>query len=146
MEDALAEVRQVLDVTRVVLAAGGVVRRRDADGMVRVALVHRPKYDDWTLPKGKLGDGEADEDAAVREVLEETGMRSALDEELPTVRYVDHHGRDKRVRYWAMRSLGGSFEPNDEVDELRWATIDEALELLTYEHDRTVLRAVRAAT
>jgi 8-oxo-dGTP pyrophosphatase MutT (NUDIX family) len=129
-------------VSGVVRAAGGVIRRPGADGTVRIAVVHRPRYDDWTLPKGKLLHGESDEDAARREVHEETGMRCALDDELPAVQYVDRHGRRKRVRYWTMRPLGGSFEPNREVDELRWVTISEALDLLSYEHDRRMLGAV----
>jgi 8-oxo-dGTP pyrophosphatase MutT (NUDIX family) len=142
VEGALAEIRPVLDVSGVVRAAGGVIVRPDADGIVRIAVVHRPRYDDWTLPKGKLLDGEADEEAARREVLEETGIRCELEDELPTVRYVDRRGRRKRVRYWTMRPLDGSFEPNDEVDEVRWPTIGEALDLLSYERDRRMLRTI----
>ena len=83
-----------------VRAAGGVVWRRT--DTVEVLLVHRPRYDDWSMPKGKLDDGESFEDAAVREVEEETGIRAALGEDLGEVRYVDHKGRDKVVRWWAM--------------------------------------------
>ncbi|HEX8053666.1 MAG TPA: NUDIX hydrolase [Thermoleophilaceae bacterium] len=117
-----------------VLAAGGVVRR---DGLV--AVVHRPKYDDWTLPKGKLDEGESFEEAALREVEEETGLRCELGEELESTTYRDRHGREKLVRYWAMTPASGEFEPNREVDELRWVTPDEARALLTYERDRDVL-------
>ena len=118
-------------------AAGGVVVR---DG--QVALVHRPRYDDWTLPKGKLDRGESFEDAAMREVEEETGLRAHLVRELPATTYkVD--GRPKIVRYWLMGVDDESaFVPNDETDELRWVALDEALRLLTYDRDRDVLASV----
>ena len=119
---------------RQVRAAGGVLVR---DG--RVALVHRPKYDDWSLPKGKLNEGETWEDAAVREVREETGYNVALHDELSSVEYTDPKGRPKTVRYWRMEPLAGEFEPNDEVDELRWMTPDEAVERLSYDHDRELV-------
>ena len=117
-----------------VLAAGGVVRRGG-----RVALVHRPKYDDWSLPKGKLNDGESWEDAALREVREETGLSCALREELDSVEYTDPKGRPKTVRYWRMDPLAGEFAPNDEVDELRWLDPDDAARCLTYDHDRQLV-------
>jgi 8-oxo-dGTP pyrophosphatase MutT (NUDIX family)/phosphohistidine phosphatase SixA len=121
----------------VVRAAGGVVLR---DG--RVLLVHRPRYDDWTLPKGKADGDEADEDTAVREVLEETGVRAELVRELPGTEYVDSRGRPKRVRYWLMRPLEeNGFDPNDEIGDLRWATPAEARELLSYPRDLEPLRA-----
>jgi len=116
---------------RHVRAAGGVVVREG-----QVALVHRPKYDDWALPKGKLDPGESWEDAALREVHEETGYRCALREELGPVEYIDPKGRPKTVRYWRMDVLEGEFEPNAEVDELRWLGVDDPLECLTYDHDR----------
>jgi 8-oxo-dGTP pyrophosphatase MutT (NUDIX family) len=122
---------------RVIKAAGGVVMR---DG--RVALVHRPRYDDWTLPKGKLDPAESFEQAAVREVQEETGLRSRLVRELPPVTY-RVGTRPKIVRYWLMDvEHDGPFVPNDETDELRWVPVDEAMRLLTYDRDREVLRAV----
>ena len=102
-------------------AAGGAVVR---DGLV--AIVHRPRYDDWTLPKGKLDRGESFEEAALREVEEETGLRCRLGRELPSTSYTDHKGREKRVRYWLMEAEGGEFIPNDETDELRWLEPDEA--------------------
>jgi len=100
-------------VTDVVRAAGGVVEQ---DG--RVLVVHRPRYDDWTFPKGKALDGETDEACALREVEEETGLRCELGDELPATSYVDAKGRPKRVRYWRMQPLGGRFVPHDEVDEI----------------------------
>jgi 8-oxo-dGTP diphosphatase len=122
-----------------VRAAGGVVLRRE--GLrARVAVIHRPKYMDWSLPKGKLEPGEDWLDAALREVDEEIGWRSDALAELPPVAYRDRKGRTKLVRYWLMRPLEGAFEPHGEVDELRWLTRREATELLTYEHDRELVR------
>jgi 8-oxo-dGTP diphosphatase len=129
-------------VSEPVRAAGGLVRRDGPDGTVRYALVHRPRYDDWSFPKGKLLAGESDEAAALREVEEETGLRCELELELPSIEYRDRHGRPKVVRYWTMRPVDGSFTPNAEVDELRWALPDEALALLAYERDRELLRSV----
>ena len=104
--------------------------------------MHRPEYDDWSLPKGKAHDGETDEDAALREVKEETGLRGDLLFELPSTRYRDGHGRPKVVRYWAMRPVGGEAAPATEVDELRWLPLDEAAEQLTWDGDRGVLAAL----
>ena len=111
-------------------AAGGVVRR---DG--RIAVVHRPRYDDWSLPKGKLDPGESWEQAALREVREETGLECELGKELSSTSYHDRKGRSKLVRYWLMEPVGGEFTPNDEVDELRWLTPAEAARVLTYPRD-----------
>jgi 8-oxo-dGTP diphosphatase len=121
-----------------VRASGGVVWRRTKEGAVEVALVHRPRYDDWSLPKGKLDQGEGWEDAAVREVEEETGLRCVLGEELEPVAYDDSKGRHKVVRYWLMeaRGEGAPFEPNDEVDELRWVPAPDAGAALSYPADR----------
>jgi 8-oxo-dGTP diphosphatase len=104
-----------------------------------VGVVHRPKYGDWTFPKGKLDPGEGFEGAALREVEEETGLRCELGDELPSTTYRDAKGREKLVRYWEMTPVAGEFEPNDEVDELRWVTPDEARRMLTYERDRELL-------
>ena len=120
-----------------VAAAGGVVLR---DG--EIAVVHRPRYDDWSLPKGKLDPGEGWEEAAVREVEEETGLRCELGAELAPARYRDRKGRDKLVRWWLMRPLEGEFTATDEVDELRWLDLEAALELLDYDHDRELVQAL----
>jgi 8-oxo-dGTP diphosphatase len=125
-----------------VRAAGGLVQRVDPDGVARVLVVHRPRYDDWSLPKGKAEPGESDEDCALREVEEETGLRCRLGRELASTRYVDRKGRSKQVRYWVMEVVGGEFAANDEVDELRWLTLDEARALLTYAHDRELVDGV----
>jgi 8-oxo-dGTP diphosphatase len=119
-----------------------VTRHRDSE--IEVLLVHRPRYDDWTLPKGKLLPGESDEEAALREVEEETGLRCELGSELATTEYVDSRGRPKIVRYWAMHPVSGLFRPHDEVDEVRWLPLDRARALLSYERDHAVLAAVRA--
>ena len=120
-------------------AAGGVVWRRGEKG-VEVALVHRPRYDDWSLPKGKLDRGEAWEAAAAREVEEEIGIRCDLGDELAPVGYTDHKGRSKVVRYWLMEAVGPhEFEPNDEVDEVRWLKGGKAVGRLSYPRDRDVL-------
>jgi 8-oxo-dGTP diphosphatase len=131
-----------VSVEDVVRAAGGVVVRGDGSER-QVALVHRPRYDDWSLPKGKLLDGEPEEEAAVREVWEETGLRCRLGPEIGAVTYADRFGRPKVVRYWAMSPEDGIFAPSDEVDELRWASFGDAEELLTYPHDRALLRAMQ---
>jgi len=124
-----------------VKASGGVVWRR-AGGGIEVALVHRPRYDDWSFPKGKLDPGESWEDAALREVEEEIGLRCRLGHELPPTGYRDNKGRAKVVRYWMMEPLDGAFEPSHEVDEVRWLAPADAHRLLTYEHDRELLREV----
>jgi 8-oxo-dGTP diphosphatase len=123
-----------------VLAAGGVVVRDDG----RVAVIHRPRYDDWSLPKGKLEDGESFEDGALREVFEETGIEGRITGELEPVSYVDRKGRDKLVRWYRMDVdvEPDEFVPNDEIDELRWLTPGEALRLVDYDHDRALLGTI----
>jgi 8-oxo-dGTP pyrophosphatase MutT (NUDIX family) len=118
----------------VVRAAGGLVHR---DG--EVLLVHRPKYDDWTFPKGKAEEGERDVDCAVREVREETGLLCAPERELAATEYLDAQGRPKRVRWWLMRPLEGAFEPHGEVDEIRWVDPTAAAALLSYARDLPLL-------
>jgi len=126
-----------------VRAAGGVVWRR-AGPRVEVLVVHRPRYDDWSLPKGKLEPGESFEQAARREVAEEAGVAVELGDELPSARYLDRKGRPKLVRYWAMRAVGDtSWRPTAEVDARRWVALDEAEDLLTYPHDRLLVRGLR---
>jgi 8-oxo-dGTP diphosphatase len=122
-----------------VRAAGGLVTRPAADG-VEVLVVHRPRYDDWSLPKGKAEPGEQDEETARREVEEETGYVCALGDELATVRYVDRRGRDKQVRYWHMTvEREVPWAPNDEVDGRRWCAPAQAATLLSYEEDRRLV-------
>lgn len=121
-----------------VLAAGGVVHRVGASG-TEVLVVHRSRYDDWSLPKGKLDPGESLAECAVREVAEETGKRCELGPQLIDVRYIDHRGRSKLVRYWSMTVLSQGHDADDEVDEMRWAPPVEARELVSYDHDRTVI-------
>jgi 8-oxo-dGTP diphosphatase len=129
-----------------VRAAGGLVRRRSEDGSDEVLVVHRPAYDDWSFPKGKLEDGEREEDAAVREVEEETGLRCRLERELATTRYRDGRGRPKTVRYWLMEPLSGTLAAANEVDDARFVPIDEARALLTYARDVELLVGLAGAT
>lgn len=114
--------------------------RHGAKGRLEVLVVHRPRYDDWSLPKGKLDAGESHRNAALREVAEETGLRCRAQQELRAVEYEDRKGRPKRVRYWAMVPIDGTFAPNDEVDEVRWLRADAAAALLTYGRDADVVR------
>lgn len=132
----------------IVRAGGGVVRRRGKNGTPEYAVVHRPRYDDWSLPKGKLDPGETDEEAALREVEEETGVRCTLGPELEATRYRDRNGRLKQVRYWLMEPVDGvtppRFRPNHEIDQLRWCSAADAGKLLTHDHDRTLIAEAEA--
>lgn len=121
-------------------AAGGVVWRVGGRG-VEVIVVHRPKYDDWSFPKGKLNPGESYEHGAVREVEEETGLRCVMGRELASVRYRDAKGRSKKVRYWEMTPTGGNFVPNAEVDEMRWLSLHETASALSHRYDLGVLES-----
>jgi 8-oxo-dGTP pyrophosphatase MutT (NUDIX family) len=132
-------------VAEVIRAAGGVVWRVQGHEL-QLAVIHRPAFDDWSLPKGKRdSDDVDDEHTALREVLEETGLRCSLGRELPTVAYVDRKGRDKTVRYWEMRPVADEgFEANLEVDAVRWVDVPTAFGLLSYASDRNVLEAFAA--
>ena len=138
MEGALVTETPFLDVTDVVRAAGGLVSR-NGDGGVDLVLVHRPAYDDWAFPKGKLDLGESEEEAALREVEEETGLRCRLGREVGLTRYHDSRGRPKTVRYWQMTPVGGALGAANEVDDARWVPLADAPDLLTYERDRELL-------
>jgi len=131
-----------VDVNGVVRAAGGIIVRSKPEGALELVIVHRPSYDDWTFPKGKLQAGEREEHTAIREVEEETGMRCRLERALGSTKYKDHRGRPKVVHYWVMRALAGHFRPSREVDELRWVSVRQASALLTYNHDRALLRGL----
>ena len=128
-------------------AAGAVVFRKNK-GVIEVLLVHRPRYDDWAYPKGKVDRGEHHTAAAQREVEEETGLRIRLMRPLITERYRVRTGM-KRVDYWVGRIAGSDdvsgYEPNDEIDQVRWVEVDAALRLLSYRNDRTMLRAALKA-
>ncbi|WP_227985179.1 NUDIX hydrolase [Nocardia spumae] len=132
-------------VTANIIAAGAVVWRRPAaGGPVEVALVHRPKYDDWSLPKGKLDPGETAMIAAVREVAEETGLHCRLGRYLGRVTYpVPGHRKLKRVDYWAATPVDGEFVTNSEVDQLRWHRVDRVMDELSYPMDRRIIRNFR---
>jgi 8-oxo-dGTP diphosphatase len=121
-----------------VLGAGGIVLRRGARGL-ELLLVHRPAYEDWSLPKGKLEPCEPACEAALREVEEETGLRCLLGREVGETRYLDSRRRPKQVRYWTMVAPGAEPVAANEVDEVRWATPAEAAEQLDYAHDRALL-------
>jgi 8-oxo-dGTP diphosphatase len=121
-------------------AAGGVVGRSRRPGLVEVAVIHRRASGDWTLPKGRLNAGETPDQAALREVKEETGLRCQLLRALGCTDYLDARGRRKVACYWLMRRLNGRFQPSDEVDDLRWLSFGRAAALLSSERDRAVLR------
>lgn len=125
-----------------VLAAGGVVWRRGRSGDVEVVLIHRPRYDDWSIPKGKLDPGETDERAALREVEEETTVVAELGPELPSTTYLDRSGKQKRVRYWAMTVVSGQPGADNEVDRAEWVSVADAVGRLSYERDIVVLEAL----
>jgi 8-oxo-dGTP diphosphatase len=128
----------------VVQAAGGLVIRRSGEHL-QIAVVHRPVQEDWSYPKGKLEAGETFEAAALREVHEETGLNCRLIRFLGHTEYVDRKGRPKAVAYWVMASEGGTFQPNEEVDEVRWLDVTEAAGLLSYERDRELLAVLVAS-
>lgn len=110
-----------------------------------VLVIHRPRYNDWSFPKGKTEPDDVDEEhTALREVREETGYWGTLGREIATTSYLDNRRRAKQVRYWEMAVVGGEFTPNREVDEARWLPVPDARELLTYPHDREVLDAFGA--
>jgi 8-oxo-dGTP pyrophosphatase MutT (NUDIX family)/broad specificity phosphatase PhoE len=143
--DLAAEAAAVALRGKVAVRAAGVVPWRPAaDGELEVALVHRPRYDDWSLPKGKLEPGEHPLAAAIREVAEETGLKVHLGRPLPT-QYYEAFGEAKEVRYWAGRAVGGGFVPGDEVDRLEWLSVAEARLRLTRLLDVGVLDAFAAA-
>jgi 8-oxo-dGTP diphosphatase len=121
-----------------VRAGGGIVARA-VHGGFQVAIVHRPRYDDWSFPKGKAKPDESELNCALREVEEETGLSCDAGPELSSTTYSDRFDRIKTVRYWAMRPHSGQFEPGDETDELRWLSPSEATSLLSYERDRNLL-------
>jgi 8-oxo-dGTP diphosphatase len=126
----------------VVQAAGCVLwRRSPSGGELEVCLVHRPKYDDWSHPKGKLKRGEDPLSGALREVEEETGYLAAPGTRLPTMEY-EANGRPKQVRYWAAEAVSGGFTPNHEVDRLLWLTPPAARDRLTQPRDRTLVDAL----
>jgi 8-oxo-dGTP pyrophosphatase MutT (NUDIX family) len=128
-------------VAGTVRAAGGAVAR-ERDGELEVLLIHRPRYGDWGFPKGKVEDGESEEDCALREVAEETHLSCRLERELGSIRYTDARGREKTVRYWAMTVVDSEAAPGEGVDEVRWLAPVEAASLLTHERDREILGAL----
>ena len=123
----------------VIKAAGGVLCRSGASGKTEIVIVHRPGYDDWTLPKGKTDPDETPEECALREVREETGYKCELLRPLGCTAYVDRRGRNKVACYWVMKVLSGRFRPGGEVDRLLWVSIPDAIRRLTYERDKTLL-------
>ncbi len=126
--------------SKIVLAAGGVLwRPGHRESAAEVAVIHRPRYDDWSLPKGKVDPGETEPVTAAREVFEETGHHVQLGRRIASVSYPIEQ-RTKKVQYWSARSLGGSFAPNNEVDELIWLPAAAAIKKVSYPYDRKVLR------
>lgn len=124
-------------------SAGGVVWRNDAAAHVEVLVVHRPRRDDWSLPKGKVRNGESALECALREVREETGFRCVSGDELVESLGLDRKGRPKRTRYWTMQQRSGVFRPNAEVDEVRWVALDDVAAVLTSAQEREVVEQLR---
>jgi 8-oxo-(d)GTP phosphatase len=126
--------------SKIVLAAGVVLwRPGHRESAAEVAVIHRPRYDDWSLPKGKVDPGETEPVTAVREVFEETGHHVQLGRRIASVSYPIEQ-RTKKVQYWSARSLGGSFAPNNEVDDLIWMSVAAAIKKVSYPYDRKILR------
>ena len=124
-------------------AAGGVLFRTSRRGRDKVAVVYREARGDWTFPKGKLDEGESFEEAALREVVEETGITAVIRRFVGSTNYTHRKGRPKIVAYYLMEAISGEFAPNEEVDELRWVTLDEAIELLTWDRDQELIDLLR---
>jgi 8-oxo-dGTP diphosphatase len=124
-------------------AAGGVLFRTSRRGRDKVAVVYREARGDWTFPKGKLDEGESFEEAALREVVEETGITAVIRRFVGSTNYTHRKGRPKIVAYYLMEAISGEFAPNEEVDELRWVTLDEAYELLTWDRDQELIGLLR---
>jgi 8-oxo-dGTP diphosphatase len=124
-------------------AAGGVLFRSSRRAPDKVAVVYREARGDWTFPKGKLDEGESFEEAALREVVEETGITAKIRRFIGSTNYTHRKGRPKIVAYYLMESISGEFTPNEEVDELRWVTLDEAFELLTWDRDQELIDLLR---
>jgi 8-oxo-dGTP pyrophosphatase MutT (NUDIX family) len=145
-EEVEAAIEMTADERDVVRAAGGVVYRYTDAGEVEIAVIHRPAYDDWSLPKGKLKPGERLEAAALREVEEETGLVCMIARSLGIIEYIDRRGREKVVWYWLMRSIGGAFKATEEVDGMTWLKFEEAAQKLSYDHDQELLRRANLVT
>jgi len=132
---------KILEVTdvNVIRAAGGVVCRSNGSGKTQIVVVHRPGYDDWTLPKGKVDPDETAEECALREVREETGYKCELGRPLGCTAYVDRRGRNKVACYWVMHVISGRFRAGGEVDRMVWMSVADAIKRLTYTRDKTLL-------
>jgi 8-oxo-(d)GTP phosphatase len=122
----------------VIRAAGALLWRENSELKIEIALIHRPRYGDWSLPKGKIEEGESSLRCAFREVIEETGITPQFGRELGSVEYKEPAGL-KRVKYWAAKALTDEFLPNEEVDEIKWLDPDDALARATHESDRTII-------
>jgi 8-oxo-dGTP diphosphatase len=125
--------------SELIVAAGGLVIRQSGSKRIEIAIVHRPMREDWSFPKGKVESKETLTECALREVLEETGLRCRIVSFVGTTEYRDRKDRRKVAAYWVMTPESGAFRSGDEVDELRWVELRDAAELLTYERDRDLL-------
>jgi 8-oxo-dGTP diphosphatase len=127
----------------VIRAAGALLWRENSELKIEIALIHRPRYDDWSLPKGKIEEGESSLRCAFREVIEETGITPQFGRELGSVEYKEPAGL-KRVKYWAAKALTDEFLPNEEVDEIAWLNPEDTLARATHESDKTIIESFLA--
>jgi len=125
--------------SELILAAGGLIIRQSGPNRIEIAIVHRPIREDWSYPKGKVEPKETLTECALREVLEETGLRCRIVSFVGTTEYRDRKDRRKIAAYWVMTPEGGRFRSSEEVDEMRWVELGEAAQILTYERDRELL-------
>lgn len=131
----------VIEERHIIRGAGGIVYKFEEETNLKILFIYRSKHKDWSFPKGRIDHGEPAWQAAIREVREETACHCVLEDELPTVRYIDRNKRPKEVRFWKMTILSEeTFIPNDEIGKISWLSLKEGFNILTYNTDRILLK------